>query len=121
MYRTNFFDGFFDDFIQRDTVTNAKSFYNKETKTYEVFVSTPGFSNEEIDVELKGDKLVISGELENEDVIRKVGPNSFSYFVYQKNIDADSIQATLDSGILSVEFKVKEPKPDKKVKIKVLE
>jgi HSP20 family protein len=121
IYEPFLLDSFFDwGPNTKKTSIGPKSDWNKETGNHQIWIETPGFSEEEISIELEGDKLTISGELKNEEIIKKIGSKNFSYYMHKKNLDPESIKATLKDGILEVGFKTEKPKQLKKVEVKML-
>ncbi|GAA1066777.1 Hsp20/alpha crystallin family protein [Streptomyces asiaticus] len=85
---------------------------------YQIEAGLPGVKREDVDIEMAGQELVISGELkerERADVLRR-GTRRTGRFEYRAllpgEIDADSVRAALHDGVLSVEIpKVAAAKP----------
>jgi HSP20 family protein len=79
-------------------------------KAFDILVSLPGLSKEEIKIETKGDDLIISGERlnkrkeENGKVhLSEINYGSFTRSFYlPENVDKNKIEASYDHGMLQV-------------------
>lgn len=85
----------------------------KETaKGYQVLAELPGMKAEDIDVSLRDNSIVISGEKRNESVTDKKGyyRSEFSYGSFYRTIplrddvDNSAIQASYKNGVLTVDL-----------------
>jgi HSP20 family protein len=91
---------------------------------YLVEMDLPGISREDVDIEVVGNELTISGEIkqkEREGIFRKrtrqLGEFEFRA-VLPRNVDPDGIEASLKDGVLSVRIaKAVQAKP-KRIEIK---
>jgi HSP20 family protein len=110
-------DAFFG--IPERSSSSAVKRYDEEKGEYSIFVEAPGFSKDEINVELENGRIVIDGEIKNEEVKNKIGAKSFRFVEYQRDIDKKSLNASLKDGILTITFKLSTT-PSKKVEIKYL-
>lgn len=121
------FNSFFDDMVARDLFmkglpTGDQSIRPasnvKETETgFEIELAIPGFNKSEINIELKGNTLVLSGKKESaqEDnegkyTFREFSNESFSRsFTLPKNIRTAEITAQQVNGILVVNLPKEAP------------
>ena len=98
-------------------------------KNYIITAEVPGYSGDDIDIEVKGDTLTISSEHKEEKeenhegfILRERKQRTFCRALkIPKGISHEDIQATLDKGLLKLTITKKEPTPPKKVKIKASE
>ena len=119
------FFNFLEDRWNMPSLTPSKNF---ATKAYDKFVDEktgekvlqvglPGFNKEDISIGLDGDTIFIKGEMKNEDA-KKFYKNSISYSTVDSNIDSESINASLENGILEIRYKTQEGKEPKRIEIK---
>ncbi|MBD3193492.1 MAG: Hsp20 family protein [Candidatus Lokiarchaeota archaeon] len=108
----------------RTPLTNIK----ESDENFEITAEMPGLDKGDIEIMFHDDVLEIKGEYKEEEKEEKEGEvvrseyRSSSYyraFSMPENIDEDSIDATLDKGILTVKVPKKEPEPVEKKKIEV--
>lgn len=92
--------------------------FDKETEEYTSKIKAAGWTKEEIDIEVDQDKMLVSTELSGEDERKEYGVTAFKYLIKVRNIDSNSIDASLENGILTIKFKVEENKSRKKITIK---
>ena len=76
-------------------------------------VELPGWAKDEVEIEIEGLGLYISGSTENETRFRRNFKHSFSL---PESLDTSDVKATMEHGILRIEFST-EVKPTKKVNI----
>lgn len=112
------FDRFFDDQLNVDTNTNASYSYDDENKEHVITVLAPGFKKDDIEIEVDNSGLIISGEIKNDNTKNKIHRSKFNYVMRKKEIDPDSIQGSLEDGILEVKFKTDKERSSKIIKIK---
>ena len=99
--------------------------YEKDGK-YVLEISAPGFDPKDINVEVTGQTVSISGEhtekTEKHDVRyhrREMRRGSFSRTVtLPQDLDANTVNATVDKGILKVELSPVKPIAPKKIEVK---
>ena len=110
-------DRLWDDFLDKltDSGTPKVSFMPSadfvETPTeYRLFVSVPGFVEEDIDIMLEGNQLVVRGErqppYDPDSPARRVCELRYGFFERRftlfDEIDVDSLAARYDSGMLAI-------------------
>lgn len=113
-----------------ETLQNSVPSVNiKENEVnFELALSVPGYNKEDFKVEVDKEVLTVSAELVNEEVNkdekftrREFAIKSFKRaFTLPNTIDADSIKASYESGILSLELPKKEealPKPKRLIEL----
>lgn len=113
-----------------ETLQNSVPSVNiKENEVnFELALSVPGYNKEDFKVEVDKEVLTVSAELVNEEVNkdekftrREFAIKSFKRaFTLPNTIDADSIKANYESGILSLELPKKEevlPKPKRLIEL----
>jgi len=117
--------------LQNDSVNEsmltAKMDYSETDDTVEVKVDIPGFKEEDIDVELNGRMLSISGKRETKTDDKKkdyrIIERESGSFTRRLNLDFDAdpdkINAQVDAGILTLTIEKPEEKKSKKQKITV--
>lgn len=102
----SWFDNVFDDKI---TTTPSVNVIENE-KSYLIDVATPGFNKSNFNVEIDGDKLVVSAEssIENKEDDLNYKKREFSYssfkksFSLPKNVEHDKVSADYVDGILKI-------------------
>ena len=128
----NFFTGFpklFEDFFGRElldwrkdnfsaTSTTIPSVNIRETAdSYQVELAAPGMEKSDFNIELEGNRLMISSSKEQENETQKDNytRREFSYQSFQRNftlpesvVDADSIKAKYENGLLSIDIPKRE-------------
>ena len=106
----------FEDFMTNEPAANQGYFFRpgveitESEKSFDILVSLPGMSKEEIKIETKGDDLIISGERlnkrkeENGKVhLSEINYGSFTRSFYlPENVDKNKIEASYDHGMLQV-------------------
>jgi HSP20 family protein len=105
----------------------AAAFDVRETKDAYVFeVDVPGFREEDIDINVTGNRLTISGRRESGDVdesdtyyCRERSYGSFTRsFTLPEGIDADEIQARLEKGTLELRVPKKPEAKPKRISLR---
>ena len=95
-------------------------------KTYEIQVSLPGLKKDEVNIELEDSVLTISGERKTEKeesnkkyhlVETRFGSFSRS-FTLPRNINRESIKASMKDGILNIEIEKDAEAVSKKIAVK---
>ena len=89
----------------------ACAMYDEKKNEYKIHADIPGISREDIDLELKGSKLILTAK--NED------RNYRSEVELDKEVNERTIKAEYNNGVLEVTLKCKKPKIDKTKKINV--
>jgi len=95
---------------------------------YTVAVELPGMEEEDVNVELMDNQLLISGERrwEDEKKDKEFHRVESQYGTFERSVtlprnlrlDAESIVAKFDKGVLQIKIPKLEPTPTKKIKIK---
>lgn len=86
--------------------------YNDSTKT--LLMSLPGFSKQDLEIEIEGRTLRISSKIKKED--ETYFKKSFTKrFIIPEDVDVDQINASVENGVLTLSFKKSEEV--KKIKI----
>jgi len=122
------FDSFFDWQLPASRLAyNAAplDLYEKDGN-YVIEMATPGFDPNEVNVEVSGSTVTISGEHaeknDKRDVKyhrREMRRNSFSRAVtLPQDLDPDSVTATMDKGVLKVKLTPVKPIAPKKIAVK---
>lgn len=120
------FDSFFDWQVPAPRFNAAPlDLYEKDGK-YVLELATPGYDPKEINVEVSGGTVTVSGEheekSEKKDVRyhrREMRRGSFSRTVtLPQDLDANSVAATIDKGLLKVELTPVKPIAPKKIEVK---
>ncbi|HLJ83517.1 MAG TPA: Hsp20/alpha crystallin family protein [Candidatus Eremiobacteraceae bacterium] len=102
----------------------AIDLYNKDGK-YNVEVALPGLDKKDIEIQVEGNSLTISGKYATEQVekekkyqYREMRRGSFSRSVsLPEDIDADKVTAEFDKGILKIQIPSLKPAQPTKVTI----
>ena len=89
-----------------------RSDVSENGKSYNISVELPGMSESDIDISLSGDVLTISGEKiekkkeekENCHLSERRYGSVVRSFRIPQNVDADSIKASFDNGVLKIEM-----------------
>ncbi len=95
-------------------------------KNYIIIAEVPGYSGDDLDIEIKGDTLTISSEHKEEKkeekkgyILRERKERSFSRSLrIPKGISQKDIDASLEKGILRLTIPKKEPETPKRIQIK---
>jgi HSP20 family protein len=122
------FDSFFDWQLPAPRFAYAPApldLYEKDGK-YVLEMATPGFEPKEINVEVSGGTVTVSGDhmekSEKRDVRyyrREMRRGSFSRTVtLPQDLDPDAVHATIDKGLLKVELTPTKPISPKKIEVK---
>lgn len=122
----------FEDFMSNEPAANQGFFFRpgveitENEKSFDIVVSLPGMSKEEIKIETKGDDLIISGERINkrkEDQgkvhLSEINYGSFTRSFYlPENIDKEKIEAVYENGMLHIQLPKGEDSMPKTIEIK---
>ncbi|HUX98767.1 MAG TPA: Hsp20/alpha crystallin family protein [Candidatus Deferrimicrobium sp.] len=127
-------DSFFDDvwepfdftLLRIPEMEYPKLDIKEEDKEYLITVEVPGFTKEEVNIEVNDDLLNISSEHKEEKEEEKEGyihrerfHRSFSRSLrIPENIIPEDIDAKLENGLLTLKLPKREPEPPKKIEIK---
>lgn len=122
------FDSFFDwplPAVRVPAVAAPMDLYEKDGK-YVLELATPGFDPKEINVEVSGATVTVSGQhtetSEKKDVKyhrREMRRGAFTRTVtLPQDLDAESVSATIDKGVLKVELTPIKPIAPKKIEVK---
>jgi len=120
-------NSFLEEFFGKNIITDKPRFTNKKVNitenetSYGISLEVPGFSKEDISIDLNNDIITISSHIEkvNENYIKKeFTKDSFERSFYlPEDIDIDNIDATMENGILSISLnKIKDVEDTTKVK-----
>lgn len=93
---------------------------------YKIFIYLPGIDKENINLEIKDDFLVVSGERQMEPVLKeeklRLMESSYGYFQRRiklnRKVDASSIRAKVENGILNIVIPKREAQ-DGTIQVKV--
>jgi HSP20 family protein len=118
------FSRLFNDFMENDfpmfrpVVNGSLPAVNiSETdNSYQIEMSSPGFSKADISIAIEGDTLTISGEKKSEsnEETKKYSRKEFSYqnfkrsFTLPEHLDSEKIAAKFEDGILRIDLPKKE-------------
>lgn len=107
-WNTDLFNGFFDDDQPNLPAVNVV----EKEKEFAIDISVPGFSRDNIAIEIDKNQLRISATVENENeekgsdnkvIRREFSSSAFERsFVIPENIDTDNIAAKQENGILKI-------------------
>jgi HSP20 family protein len=92
-------------------------------RTIEMTAELPGVAEEDIELNLEGDILTISGEKREQHQGKKVHFTERSYGTFQRSIqlpfapDADRLEASSESGVLTIRFPRVEPERSHRIPI----
>ena len=117
-------------FVPRPLATFVPQFEVKETKDAFIFkADLPGVEEKNIDVNLTGNRLTVSGSREEEE--RLEGENFYAdergfgtftrVFTLPDGVDSESVSAELKDGVLTLRIPKKPEHQPKKISIKVAE
>ena len=123
--RKFYLDDIFDDFMPTMKDNNMKcDVYEKKGK-YHIELDTPGFTKDDISIEVKDGCLVVTAEKksEEEDKEKNYIRRERSYGKYQRSfnlgdLDSYNIEAEFKNGILKITVPKKEEAPKKVIEIK---
>lgn len=120
MKEKSVFDHIFDAVLLNSfsDLTGASHNYNDDTKEHTIVVQAPGYKKEDIDVEVDSEGISIKGAISDEKFKSRLRRNSFNYGMDLYGIDSETVDASLEHGILTVKFKTEKGKTSKKVTIK---
>lgn len=120
----NLFDSFFNETagkFERNVFFTPRTDIVENAKSFDVHVSLPGLKKEDVNIEIDGDMLIISGErkLRNENKDDKFHMVESFYgkfsrsFHFPENVDRNAIEASLTDGILTLSIPKTEVKENK--------
>lgn len=95
------------DYFDNSILSGPKSVVKKEEDSWKILISLVGYTKEDLNINATDDTICISGEI-SEDVPSFVPHTKFKRSWVLENLDADSIEAKLESGILEVTLRSKE-------------
>ncbi len=118
------FDKLFDVFNKSDYYAPACEILDEE-KSYSISLDVPGLKKEDIDLEVKDNRLVVSGErkfegkTEKDNVLRSERRyGKFSrVFSLPQNVNTDAIEARFENGVLAINLPKEEKSQAKKITI----
>jgi HSP20 family protein len=124
-----FFDSFINDAVSKEEHTNffRPAVDVKEIETaFELAFSLPGIEKEEVKVELKDNRLTVSGERKKETEekntrfhrVEHYYGNFSRSFMLPENIKSDAIEANFKNGVLTVAIPKAEAVQPKTIEIK---
>lgn len=93
----------------------------EEEKFFAVFVDVPGLKKEEIEIEIKDNRLIVSGERKTTPDPEKVLRSERRYgkfsriFTLPQDVDTEAIEARFEDGVLSVVLPKQEKMRPKKI------
>lgn len=105
------FDSVFDNFLLDKSYSNMKCDVYEKNGLYHIEMDIPGFSKEDITIELNNNYLVITAvknnEVNSQDEEKRYIHQERSYGKYQRsfyvgNVDTNSIEAEFKNGMLKV-------------------
>lgn len=118
MYKTtsifNAMDELFE-FANHNSSTYSKTEIRQTENGYTLDVLLPGFTKEEVTVRTEGDELILEASTERElpKFLNKRVRKSYSI----ENMDSTTIQAKLESGVLSISFSTEKKKNARNISI----
>lgn len=122
MEMENFERNFFDDpfgFFGNNSISEFKTDITDEGDSYKLVTDLPGFSKDDIHVDINGDTMTLNAErhseYEDKDNHGKYIRCERSYGSYSRTFDlsdvkSDEITAKYDNGVLTMKLPKKEPK-----------
>ena len=97
----NMMDELFE-FSNHNSVTYSKSEFRKTDDGYVIDVLLPGFTKEEVNVSVEKENLIIEAKTERK--LPRFINSTIKKTFHVEEINADSVNAKLENGILSVSF-----------------
>ena len=118
------FDKLFDVFSKSDSFAPACEILDEE-KFYSISMDVPGLRKDDIDLEVKDNRLVVTGERRFEGTVNKDNVlrserryGKFSrVFSLPQNVNSDAIEARFENGVLQIALPKEEKSQTKKIKI----
>jgi len=110
---------FFSSTFDTDDFIKMREEYNKENKEHSITIAVPGYTKEDISVEIKDDIMKISGKIKNEKAKSFYSSESFCHSRKIKNLDPKTVNVTLKDGLLSITYKLKEELQTDTIKIEI--
>lgn len=109
-------DSFLNDFFGNNFIENkptnviGKVNVSEDDKTYGISLALPGYTKEDINIEMKDDVIVVSSEIENtnEEKTYNYVKKEFSISSFERSfnlpddVDKDNINASMENGVLSI-------------------
>lgn len=127
----NMIDSFFGESDRRNSLLNNSTFkvdIKEDKDSYKVLAEMPGFSKDDINIELHDDKLTLSVEKteqkdeSNDDekyIHRERRSSKMSRTMHFENIDPENIEANLSDGLLEIKLpKINKDNSRKTIEIK---
>jgi HSP20 family protein len=100
--------------IWKTTWVSTEQPINYYVENNTLHLALPGYNTDELDIEVEGMALIISAEIEEKDS-NKFKQSFTKKFELRNDIDTDSLKASYEAGVLSIQFAKKTE--TKKVKI----
>ena len=112
-------NSFLNEFFGENNLSKGHTYNDKKANTteneesYGILLELPGFSKEEINIEINNDIILISSDVKKTDEnykIKEFSKSSFERsFHLPDDVNVDDIEATMENGILSITLnKIKE-------------
>jgi len=119
-------DSFFTDVSRTPTLRQftqespVKVHIDKTDSAYDVSIAAPGISKDEVDVTVKENVLTVSHEHKKEEDDKYFCSSFTKSWTLPKDIDADKISASYESGVFNVNLpRIQPVEPEvKKIKVK---
>lgn len=102
--------------------TRSASQITENEKAYTISIDMPGVDKKEINLEVSGNRIMVSGERKDERKIKEKSERSYSSyqqsFSLPDDADLNKIQAESENGVLKITVPKTEKKTSKKIEIK---
>jgi HSP20 family molecular chaperone IbpA len=99
MFYTNTLNSLFDDFFSVPTRQSSSTRYNDGV----VQIALPGFSKEDLNIEIEGRNLIISAHISSDE--ETSFRQSFTkVYTLGNNVDPDVIDAKMENGVLTLDL-----------------
>jgi len=97
-------------------ISNSTHYHDAEQNQEVILIQAAGFKREDIDIQVNNKGIVLKGKIQDS-LKDQLSRNEFHCIYHKDDVDADSVNASLENGILKVTFKTLEQKTSKKINI----
>lgn len=113
-------DNFFEnEFFDYSSLGTPRSEVTREDDSWKISISLIGFSKDDINIETAANTICVSGEISDNDIPKFVNQTKFKKTWELKDLDADSVEAKLENGILHITLKKLEDNDSAKRKVDI--
>jgi HSP20 family molecular chaperone IbpA len=97
----------------------GKEDFDEKTNEFNIMLAVPGFSKDDININIIGDTLNINGEIKSNKSKRIFSEATIKQAKRIKNLDPKTVKVSLQDGILDIKYKLKKKDSPKAIEVKI--